>query len=269
MTEESGIELKEINKEEKDEKELEKKEEKDKKELGEEEKEENVIEEKEDKEEKKENAIEEKEEKEEKEKNAIVEKEDKEEKQENAIEDKEEKEDKEIKVNEDAIELTKVWLMNALNAFDDKLNEQINEAKNDSNPTENPVGGKKKHRTSKIKYTDKYMKKMSKHRRRNSRKCRSKKFRGGQFGASQWAPALVGNNYQEQLQHVGKYNDFNINSDLANKFQGGRRGGSMGSVLAQAATPAALWAGQYLFPYGQRNKRDIYSRGRNRTRRFR
>jgi hypothetical protein len=139
-------------------------------------------------------------------------------------------------------------------------------------------GGRRKiNHTSKIKYTDKYMKnmkhmkRMSKRRRRNTR---SKKYRGGQFGATQWTPALVGNNYNEQLQHVGKNNDFNINPSNSEMYQGGkRRGGSLGSVLAQGAAPAALFAAQYL--YGK-DKPNVYSRNnkmnkmkRNKSRRYR
>jgi len=110
------------------------------------------------------------------------------------------------------------------------------------NPFPNPKGGNNS-TNSKKKYTYKYMAK----RGRKSR--RSRKQRGGQFGASQWAPSLVGSSISEQETHLQggilSANDTIMAETL--KYQGGSRGGNIANVLAQGATPASLFAANYMY----------------------
>ena len=81
------------------------------------------------------------------------------------------------------------------------------------------------------------------------RKRRSRKQRGGVFGASQWAPSLIGNNITEQegyLQGGILSADDRIMTE-ARTFQGGSKGGNITNVLAQGAVPASLFAANYMY----------------------
>lgn len=108
---------------------------------------------------------------------------------------------------------------------------------------------------------------MSKHGRKRSTRKRTgknRRFRGGAgFGATQWGSTMAGSNITAQNAAVGMSGSIEptqANSGFPGVYQGGRRGGSIGAVLAQGSVPAALWASQYM--YGK-NKRNVYSRGRN------
>jgi hypothetical protein len=126
------------------------------------------------------------------------------------------------------------------------------------------IGGNNNSTKLKKKYTYKYM------ANKRHRKRRSRKQRGGVFGASQWAPALIGNNVAEQesaLQN-GEITQNSTILDNMNKFQGGSKGGNITNVLAQGAVPATLFAANYMYSPG-RKSRKRKSRKRKASRKFR
>jgi hypothetical protein len=101
---------------------------------------------------------------------------------------------------------------------------------------------------SKKKYTYKYMV------NKRHRKRRSRKQKGGQFGASQWAPALIGSNISQQEAHL-QGGILSASPEIMTetlKYQGG----NIANVLAQGAAPASLFAANYMYSPGKRgNKR--------------
>ena len=116
---------------------------------------------------------------------------------------------------------------------------------------------------SKKKYTYKYMV------NKRHRKRRSRKQRGGQFGASQWAPSLIGSTITEQENHlqggVLSANDSIMSETL--KYQGGSRGGNIANVLAQGAAPASLFAANYMYSPRKRSHRKKHNRKHKKTHR--
>jgi len=135
-------------------------------------------------------------------------------------------------------------------------------------PATQPKGGNNNSTKLKKKYTYKYMV------NKRQRKKRSRKQRGGVFGASQWAPALIGNNITEQESNStnGHITPNSTILDKMNTFQGGSKGGSKGgnitNVLAQGAVPATLFAANYMYSPG-RKSRKRKSRKRKASRKFR
>ena len=108
----------------------------------------------------------------------------------------------------------------------------------------NSTGGNNNNYTnSKKKYTYKYM------ANKRHRKRRSRKQRGGVFGASQWAPSLIGNNISAQETHLqgGILSADDTIMTEARTFQGGSKGGNISNVLAQGAVPASLFAANYMY----------------------
>jgi len=137
----------------------------------------------------------------------------------------------------------------------DKTNPTGGRRKNKTKKSKPKKNKTKKNKTKNKKYSNKYMS-----RHKNSRKKRMRKsYRGGGFDASQWAGKIAGNNIQQQIDNVSPGGGFANpqNYSVASQFQGG----TVGAALATAATPAALWASQYL--YG-RNKGNIYSKHKSR-----
>ena len=122
-------------------------------------------------------------------------------------------------------------------------------------------GGNNNSTKSKKKYTYKYMAKG----RRKSR--RSRRQRGGEFGASQWAPSLVGSTISEQETHLngGILTAGPDIMDKTFKFQGGSKGGNIANVLAQGAVPATLFAANYMYSPGKaHHKRKSYKKKHSR-----
>ena len=132
-------------------------------------------------------------------------------------------------------------------------------------PPPPPKGGNNSPKFKK-KYTYKYM------ARRKGRRIRSRKQRGGVFGASQWAPALIGNNITEQETAL-QNNLLDPNSSILNKmntYQGGSKGGNIGNVLAQGAVPASLFAANYMYSPGRKSrKRKSCKKNKKASRKFR
>ena len=92
--------------------------------------------------------------------------------------------------------------------------------------------------------------------RRKGRRIRSRKQRGGVFGASQWAPALIGNNVSQQEAVLqGNINSNSSIMDKINTYQGGSKGGNIGNVLAQGAVPASLFAANYMYSPGRKSRK--------------
>ena len=116
-------------------------------------------------------------------------------------------------------------------------------------PKGGPNGGNNSPKFKK-KYTYKYM------ARRKGRRIRSRKQRGGVFGASQWAPALIGNNVSQQEAVLqGNINSNSSIMDKINTYQGGSKGGNIGNVLAQGAVPASLFAANYMYSPGRKSRK--------------
>ena len=125
------------------------------------------------------------------------------------------------------------------------------------------TGGNNNSKKSKKKYTYKYMAK----RGRKSRRGRQQK--GGVFGASQWASSLVGSNISQQESHVQPpgnilYADQRILGE-ATTYQGGSKGGNLGTVLAQGAAPASLFAANYMMHKPRRTKRNRGKKHKRKT----
>ena len=116
----------------------------------------------------------------------------------------------------------------------------------------------------KKKYTYKYMAK-GKVKRKSSKRTRRQ--RGGVFGASQWTPSLIGSNITQQDTHLqtngNSFKMSDANSAEAQTYQGGSKGGYIGSVLAQGAAPAGLFAANYMYSPGKkRTKRKHHKKHR-------
>ena len=138
----------------------------------------------------------------------------------------------------------------------------INALKEFSLNSERPTGGNKKSKKSKKKYTYKYMAKRGKKSRRSRRQ------KGGVFGASQWAPSLVGNNISQQEKHVQPPgNILYANQSILGKAQE-FQGGNLGSVLTQGAAPASLFAANYMMRKPRKTKRKHSKKHKRKSVRF-